>query len=39
MIPGDSFGAPQNLRFSYTLPAATIEKGLARVRRFLGKLV
>jgi aspartate aminotransferase len=39
VVPGDSFGAPQNLRFSYTLPAASIEKGLERVRRFLGKLV
>ena len=39
VIPGDSFGAPQNLRFSYTCPAAMIEKGLARVRRFLSKLV
>jgi aspartate aminotransferase len=35
VIPGDSFGAPQNLRFSYTCPAATIEKGMERVRRFL----
>jgi aspartate aminotransferase len=39
VVPGDSFGAPQNLRFSYTLSAALIEKGLERVRRFLGKLV
>jgi aspartate aminotransferase len=39
VIPGDSFGAPQNLRFSYTCSAALIEKGLARVRTFLSKLV
>jgi aspartate aminotransferase len=37
VIPGDSFGAPQNVRFSYTLPAAQIEKGMERVRRFLGR--
>lgn len=35
LIPGDSFGAPMNVRFSYTCPAATIEKGLARFRKFL----
>jgi aspartate aminotransferase len=35
VIPGDSFGAPMNLRFSTTCPAATIEKGMDRVRRFL----
>ena len=35
VIPGDSFGAPRNIRFSYTCPAATIEKGMERVRRFL----
>jgi aspartate aminotransferase len=39
VIPGDSFGAPQNLRFSYTCPSAMIEKGLERVKRFLTKSV
>jgi aspartate aminotransferase len=39
VIPGDSFGAPQNIRFSYTCSAAMIEKGLDRVKRFLLTLV
>jgi aspartate aminotransferase len=38
IIPGDSFGAPQNVRFSYTCSAPMIEKGMERVRRFLSKL-
>lgn len=37
-IPGDSFGAPKNLRVTYTCPAETIRKGLERLRRFFGKL-
>jgi aspartate aminotransferase len=37
-IPGDSFGAPKNVRFSYTCPAETIQKGLERVRAFFAAL-
>lgn len=37
-IPGDSFGAPANLRFAYTCSLANIEKGLDRVGNFLAKL-
>lgn len=37
-IPGDSFGAPRNVRFTYTCSADTIVKGVDRVRAFLAKL-
>ncbi len=37
-IPGDSFGAPSNLRFAYTCSYANIEKGLDRVGNFFAKL-
>jgi aspartate aminotransferase len=37
-IPGDSFGAEKNLRFTYACSIATIQKGLDRVRAFLAAL-
>jgi aspartate aminotransferase len=37
-IPGDSFGAPTSVRFTYTCSVETIKKGLERVARFLAKL-
>lgn len=37
-IPGDSFGAPMNVRFTYTCSVETINKGLDRLRRFLAPL-
>ena len=37
-IPGDSFGAPTNLRFAYTCSYENIGKGLDRVGNFFSKL-
>lgn len=34
-VPGDAFGAPECVRFSYATSRATIEKGLAALARFL----
>ncbi len=37
-IPGDSFGAPANLRLTYTCSRANIEKGLDRIRKFFASV-
>jgi len=38
VVPGRSFGSDQHIRFSYATDRATIEKGIERLRRFMGKL-
>ena len=35
-VPGEAFGAPTNIRFSYATSEADIEEGCARFARFLG---
>jgi len=37
-VPGDGFGAPAHVRFSYAAARALLEEGLARVKRALGEL-
>jgi aspartate aminotransferase len=37
-VPGESFGAPAHLRFSYAAARAVLEEGLARVGRALAAL-
>ena len=34
-VPGEAFGAPTNLRFSYACSEADIEEGCARIRRYV----
>jgi len=36
VVPGDAFGAPGYLRFSYALGEAELEEGLSRLERLLG---
>jgi aspartate aminotransferase len=38
VVPGRSFGADDYIRFSYATDMATIEKGIERLRRFIGRL-
>jgi aspartate aminotransferase len=38
VIPGEAFGAPGHLRFSFAASMNTIEEGLARVKRFVEKV-
>jgi len=38
IVPGSAFGADDNVRFSYATSMATIEKGLERLRQFIGSL-
>ncbi|OQA16026.1 MAG: Aspartate aminotransferase [Chloroflexi bacterium ADurb.Bin360] len=38
IVPGSAFGADGNVRFSYATSMATIEKGLERLRQFVGSL-
>lgn len=38
VVPGRSFGSDQHIRFSYATDMATIEKGIARLGRFVGRL-
>jgi len=37
-VPGEGFGAPAHVRFSYAAARALLEEGLARVRRALAAL-
>lgn len=37
-VPGEAFGAPECVRFSYATSRATIEKGLAALGRFLQRV-
>ena len=37
-VPGDGFGAPGHIRFSYATSTEIIETGLARVRKALNRL-
>jgi aspartate aminotransferase len=39
VVPGDPFGAPDNIRLSYALSMEEIEKGVDRIRRAVGELV
>jgi aspartate/methionine/tyrosine aminotransferase len=36
VVPGDAFGAPGYLRFSYALGEAELEEGLSRLETLLG---
>lgn len=36
VVPGDAFGAPGHLRFSYATSMERIEEGLRRLKRFFG---
>ena len=38
-VPGDGFGAPGHIRFSYATSKENIEKGLKRVKTALGKIL
>jgi len=38
-VPGDGFGAPGHIRFSYATSIEIIEKGIERVRSVLEKLL
>jgi aspartate aminotransferase len=38
VIPGEAFGAPQNIRMSYACSMDNIKEGLDRIERFVGKL-
>ncbi|MBL7115724.1 MAG: pyridoxal phosphate-dependent aminotransferase [Kiritimatiellae bacterium] len=38
VIPGEAFGAPQNIRMSYACSMDNIKEGLDRIERFAGKL-
>ncbi|HLZ08775.1 MAG TPA: aminotransferase class I/II-fold pyridoxal phosphate-dependent enzyme, partial [Chloroflexota bacterium] len=38
VVPGISFGSDKHIRFSYATDLATIEKGIARFRRFVAGL-
>ncbi len=37
-VPGDAFGGPEHIRFSYACNVETIEKGMARVAQALDRL-
>jgi aspartate aminotransferase len=37
-VPGDGFGAPGHIRFSYATSTDIIEKGIERVRSVLEKI-
>jgi aspartate aminotransferase len=37
-VPGEAFGAPGHLRFSYAASRAELEKGMDRLEEFIGKL-
>jgi aspartate aminotransferase len=37
VVPGDAFGAPGHLRFSYATSLERIEEGLRRLTRFFGR--
>ena len=38
-VPGDGFGAPGHIRFSYATSKENIEKGIERVKTALGKIL
>jgi aspartate aminotransferase len=38
VVPGISFGSDKHIRFSYATDMETIEKGIARLARFVGRL-
>lgn len=38
VVPGDPFGAPENIRLSYALSMEEIEKGVDRIRRAVAEL-
>ena len=38
-VPGDGFGAPGHIRFSYATSKENIEKGIRRVKTALGKIL
>lgn len=37
-VPGDGFGAPGHIRFSYTLGEEVIREGIKRVKKVLEQL-
>ena len=37
-VPGDGFGAPKNIRFSYAVSSEIIQKGIDRLRQALNQL-
>ncbi|MGA7173392.1 MAG: aminotransferase class I/II-fold pyridoxal phosphate-dependent enzyme, partial [Candidatus Dormiibacterota bacterium] len=37
VVPGEAFGAPGYLRFSYALADELLEEGMARISRLLGQ--
>jgi aspartate aminotransferase len=37
-VPGEAFGLPGHIRFSYATSAAEIDRGLERVRSFFASL-
>ena len=37
--PGDGFGAPGHIRFSYATSSEIIEKGIRRVKTALNKII
>ena len=38
VVPGVAFGSDKHIRFSYATDLETIEKGIARFARFVGRL-
>ena len=38
VVPGDGFGAPGHIRFSYAVSSDTIKKGMNKLRLALNKL-
>ena len=38
-VPGDGFGAPGYIRFSYATSSETIKKGIRRVKTALDKII
>ncbi len=38
-VPGDGFGAPGHIRFSYATNKQNIEKGIKRIQNALKKII
>jgi aspartate aminotransferase len=38
-VPGDGFGAPGHIRFSYPISSSLIRKGIKRIKNILEKLI
>jgi aspartate aminotransferase len=37
-VPGEAFGTDEHIRLSYAVSAEVIDKGVERIRKFLGEL-